>query len=173
MKALQIVGYKYCKQQKPSNDMGSWFVKMRYCRMVNFILYIDKAWVPKIIYSIISIIPKLSKLISFLKRSDFIIGVGCKSRTIYRATDAIYHLPSTKSKRTTGFGFGSKISLANNTCSPPPTSYKLPSDFEKKSLSQCAKPDMSKTCQESHKVPSKTCHNFVNNLTQCSKQELA
>lgn len=53
---------------------------------------------------------------------------------LHSSTEAIYVLPNTKTKRATSFGFGSKISLACKERSPPPGSYKLPSDFEKDNL---------------------------------------
>ena len=38
---------------------------------------------------------------------------------------------STISKRSTGFGFGSKIHTSRVNESPSPNSYKIPSDFDK------------------------------------------
>jgi hypothetical protein len=50
----------------------------------------------------------------------------------------MYELPSTKNKRATCFGFGNKLSLAVKSSSPPPTSYNLPSEFERKDLKNVA-----------------------------------
>jgi hypothetical protein len=47
----------------------------------------------------------------------------------YRGTEVIYNVPATSSKRTTTFGYGSKIDLAIKTSSPPPGSYNAASDF--------------------------------------------
>jgi hypothetical protein len=55
-----------------------------------------------------------------------------------RTTEAIYGLPTTSSKRTTTFGFGCKVNLAGKSSSPPPGSYKLPSDFGKSHLTSTA-----------------------------------
>jgi len=41
-----------------------------------------------------------------------------------------YELPSTKTKRTTSFGFGSRGYLSSRQESPPPNTYSLPSDFD-------------------------------------------
>lgn len=47
----------------------------------------------------------------------------------FSTTELGYNLPPATSKRTTTFGYGSKIDLANKTSSPPPGSYNAPSDF--------------------------------------------
>jgi hypothetical protein len=44
--------------------------------------------------------------------------------------DKYYNLPSTKSMRTTGFGFGTRGNFILRAPSPPPNTYKLPSDFD-------------------------------------------
>lgn len=43
-----------------------------------------------------------------------------------------YDLPSTQSKRSTGFGFGSKEFAKGRNDSPPPGAYNQSSDFEKR-----------------------------------------
>jgi hypothetical protein len=46
-----------------------------------------------------------------------------------RTTEAIYVLPPAVSKRTTTFGYGTKVNFAIKTSSPPPGSYNTASDF--------------------------------------------
>jgi len=44
--------------------------------------------------------------------------------------DIFYDLPSTRVLRSTSFGFGKKLDLANISCSPAPNRYSLHGDFE-------------------------------------------
>jgi hypothetical protein len=52
---------------------------------------------------------------------------------VYKLTircENFYDLPSTRTKRTTSFGFGSRGTPSLRQNSPPPGTYKVPSDFE-------------------------------------------
>ena len=44
--------------------------------------------------------------------------------------ETFYDLPSTRVLRSTSFGFGKKLDLANISCSPAPNKYSLHGDFE-------------------------------------------